>query len=109
MADLETQAAQRKDRLNALKAKKSSKDSSEVPNNLLALLILKSPINAHLPSFNFQNNASKPVLKFRSYNPQTEGLRERKLPKARPEEVQEQIAEQLETGRESSTIEGVVS
>ena len=30
--------------------------------------------------------SGKPKLKFRSYNPQTEQLKEKKLPKAKPEE-----------------------
>lgn len=30
-------------------------------------------------------SSSKPRLKFRSYNPQTEVLKEKKLPKAKPE------------------------
>jgi coiled-coil domain-containing protein 12 len=44
-------------------------------------------------------SSKKPKLKFRSYNPQTEELKEKKLPKGRPENVEPQIQEQLEAAK----------
>jgi coiled-coil domain-containing protein 12 len=71
---LEQQAQQRQAKLKALREKKSDQKGGT-------------------------EEGKKPKLKFRSYNPQTEELKEKKLPKGRPENVEPQIQEQLEAAK----------
>ncbi len=69
----------------------------------------------------------RPMLKFRNYNPQTDKLQEKKLPRVKPEpsrwnqycltkcnvlsfcSVLVQVQEQLESGKEANTVKDVVS
>ncbi|CAG2171668.1 unnamed protein product [Oppiella nova] len=86
---MEEEARRRKERLERLKSKTTKENTDN----------------------NHQNSDDKQVLPkphFRSYNPNDETLKERSLPKAKPESVEEQIKDQLlELTKEEPVIDEV--
>ncbi len=81
MSELETEALKRKERLKLLKSKRAIDQevwcgySNCSPSHTIYL---------QNTSAEQGKQPEKPKLKFRSYNPQTESLKETKLPKAKP-------------------------
>lgn len=76
-SSLEKQALERKEKLKALKARKTEKKEDA------------------------EKEAEEPkkTLKFRSYMPTDESLKEKRLPKAKPTSVEELVSEQVETAK----------
>uniref|UniRef100_T1ISS2 Coiled-coil domain-containing protein 12 n=1 Tax=Strigamia maritima TaxID=126957 RepID=T1ISS2_STRMM len=88
MADvdpLQEEARRRRERLLAFKQQRGSKKDNDENDN-----------TKQLP---------KPI--FRSYTPQSDSLKENKLPRANPGNVEEKIKDQLEAGKPTEVIEEV--
>ncbi|XP_064397010.1 coiled-coil domain-containing protein 12-like [Halichondria panicea] len=81
MSELETEALKRKERLKLLKSKRA--------------------IDQENTSAEQGKQPEKPKLKFRSYNPQTESLKETKLPKAKPNAVEPEIQDVLKSAKDN--------
>ena len=92
VGSLEEQALQRQARLKALK-KKAGGNSDAPP----AKRAREDDEDADV-----EEEAPKPVLKFRNYKPQDVDLKDKQLPRAKPTDVTEHVSEQLESVKEKS-------
>ncbi|CAG2121988.1 unnamed protein product, partial [Medioppia subpectinata] len=82
---LEEEALKRKERLDRLKAMTAKENGDN---------------NSH-------DRHALPKPTFRSYNPNDEKLKERSLPKGKPESVEDQIKDQLSESKEEPVIDEV--
>uniref|UniRef100_A0A1E1W961 Cwf18 pre-mRNA splicing factor n=1 Tax=Pectinophora gossypiella TaxID=13191 RepID=A0A1E1W961_PECGO len=85
VGSLEEQALKRKERLKNLKR--------------------KNPSNENTTSETSSEGIVLPKPKFRSYNPQDEKLQESKLEDAQPVEVEEEVKDLLEAGKEKVVLQ----
>ncbi|KAH7641431.1 coiled-coil domain-containing protein 12 [Dermatophagoides farinae] len=85
IGSMEEEALKRKQRLDELRNKRKNSETNQSESNA-------------------KNSIQLPKPKFRNYNPSDESLKENSLPKARPENVKDQLTDELEIAKSNDAL-----